>query len=626
MDNSRLRGKTHQKEKVMLDRREQNKSEHVTSLTREEWIGILVLLFTLGGFISYSAMYQGFKIGQFDSGGMVAMVVAFPLVRYIICRLSPMRTVHIVNHLQTAIGAAGASVGMGSMLLAYEWTAGRPLSGFEVAAIALPSSIFGILAANLFAKKWINEQKFTFASGLAGGSMLNGLGQGGNTLHMLVVGLTIAIPLFVWKSPLTALAVGSGWIIGWEVMGWALLTALVCKHFEPALKDLNLIKESFREVTIYFGACVIITAGVVDMFFIYFGKNTEDNPHFSKREGFMKMGQNLLALAGVAVVTAISMQFIFGLPWYTTMGVYGLLVILVYIGGTCTGKTNVGPVSALSGGIILFITMLKYSGAQALTYGAGAGQALSNSMDVGHDFRAGERVGSSLILQRRLQMIGAAVGGSVIIGGMYQLLMSAYGEKLTYAVVTSAEPEFNAGFALKYHAFLDLGSKLEGMVGTVCLWVVGVTLIVQVVTNLIKIAGYPKVARVIPSTYACSMAFFIPFGTTVEQGIGGAIGLAAFLVWSLFGKKVDDPTSDPEKLHKEPKMLGLNWSCMIGIPSGLVVGESLASFIDALLIVKGYKDVLVSQTAKVCVIALFFLVGTTALIYFKKKEKISKLG
>ncbi len=42
------------------------KSEHVTSLTLREWVGVTGLLVVLGGFMSYSALYQGFKLGQFD--------------------------------------------------------------------------------------------------------------------------------------------------------------------------------------------------------------------------------------------------------------------------------------------------------------------------------------------------------------------------------------------------------------------------------------------------------------------------------------------------------------------------------------------------------------------------------
>lgn len=597
--------------------------EHVTRLTRREWVGLMLLLVVMGSFLSYSAMYQAQKIGQFDTGGMAAMVVALPLVRYFISRLRPGRTIHLVNHLQTAVSAAGASVGMGSMLLAYEWVAGKPLTGWQVASIALPGSILGILVANLYAESWINKQKLTFPMGIAGASVLQGFGQGGKTLYLLGLGVIVSIPLVVWESPISAIALGTGWICGTEVMIWAMITALICNYVEPALKAANLVNQSYREVTIYFGAAAIIAAGLVDMAFIYFNKKDKgDNPEFSEREGFMPKRANLLwTLAIVASIVGVN-QFVFDLPWYTTAGICGLLVGIIYIGGMCVGKTGVAPSSSLSGGIILFATMLGIPGAGALLFGALAGQAISNSMETGPDFRMGERVGSSLPLQRKFQLIGATLGGSIIVGAVYHFFMQAYGDQLTLEKVNMAEPVFNAGFALKYKAFLTLSDKLHGTVGLVCLFSLIGALILQTTRNILKIKGFGTAARFIPSPYACAIAFFIPFVTTKAEFYGSLLALAFLIALYIFGSNaVIKSEKDQKPQRVEKQLCGISLSTAVCFPSGFIVGESLLSFADALFTVYGHKGVLNGTIGHVTGTAFAIIMGIVAIKAFTSHKE-----
>ena len=555
----------------------------------------------IGAVLAAGNVYTGLKISLIDGGSITAALLGFVFFAGFRGLARGPYTALENNITQTAASSAAimgfvAGTGGGVPALAL---LGRSFPGWALALWGVAIALVGVVAAALLRRKLVVEDALPFPTGNATGDLIETMFAGREDAlrrARLLIGGALAAALVTWFrdgwphlipestalggaiggislgvltlevswSPLLlstgvmmglraslsmALGAGIGWLglVPWLVRAhvvkeagfaacapwlvWPGLGLLLAGSFVPLILDWRSIVRSVRDL----GALV--------------ARGGEAVPDLHPAGRTSSLGGPALALALLAL--AVVWRGEFRLSPFSLLAAVAAALVLAVVSSRATGETDLAPV-----GPIGTLTQLLFAGSGptlAILAGTVAMGISSQAAQTLWAFKAGTRVGATPRAQILAQLLGALVGGLVLVP-VYLVLVKAYG------VGTQTLP---APSAISWKATAE---AVGGGLSALPPHATAAGAIALVVGALLGVLGAraPRWGRYLPSPTAMGIAMLMPASMSLAVLAGAVLGVA--LKWLR-------PSLDQES--------------MTSLAAGGIAGESVTGVLVAIAKVTG---------------------------------------
>jgi uncharacterized oligopeptide transporter (OPT) family protein len=561
----------------------------------------LVVGAAIGAVLAAGNVYTGLKISIIDGGSITAALVGFMLFATFTRLVRRPYSALENNVTQTAAASAaimGYVAGVGGPVPAMALL-GRRFPGGALCLWGLAVALVGIVAAGLLRRKLVDDEALPFPTGnatgdlietmfaarasavrrarfLLGGALLAaavtwfrdgrpqlipqvtaiGGAVGGASLAALTVGmswspllLSTGVMMGIRSAASLALGAAIAWVglAPWLVrthavegasfaacsswLIWPALGLLLAGSFLPLILDWRSVVRAASDL----GVLVRRRSGSTDP--------------ARRLPGTGQAGVGLPALLIGVVAIVVLANVVFGLHPLAALAALVAALVLAVVSSRATGETDLAPVGAVG-----TLTQVLFSGFGPILSILAGSISMGTSSQAAQTlwaFKAGQRLGGSPRAQLMAQLLGALIGGLVVVP-VYLVVVKAYGigtENLPAPAAISWRATAEAvrgGFsALPPHA------AAAGAMGLV----VGV---------LLSLGATRPWGRVLPSPAAMGIAMVMPASLALAALVGAVL---AVLV-----KRVR-PSVDQESLTS--------------LAAGGIAGESVMGVIIAVLVVTG---------------------------------------
>lgn len=506
------------------------------------------------------------------------------------------------NMVQTA-GTAGAQAGfMCVVLAAFDMLASRPELGFTLAPSALDiflwlsiAGCLGVLLAVPLRKHYIDEEKLTFADGVAAGETLLILDQdaasGKRRLQMLGIGGLVsgaitwardALLLFPgvtafgsWGANMrvglswSLLEIGSGLLVGLRItLSMAVGMALGWMFLPPVLQAQGWVPtQSFATVlqwTMWPATGMMVAGGLTALALkwkLVVRTFSELRISGSTSENDFPIRWVMFAAPVLAVLLIAQQYRALHVPIW--LSVIALLVSLplMLVGTRVLGETNWAPISALSNMVqAIFAALAPGNMAVNMVASGMSGTVAANGEHLMQDYKAGKIIGSNNRSLTIMQLLATPVG-ALAVAVVYPLLRSQYGigadrYGLDPALAENGAAGLSSPISVKWAGFAEVLSKgldslppfsFEGM-------------IIGMVLGIVLTLGEGRFKRFLPSATGIGLGMLIPAQHVLPMVLGGLIQWG----WSKARPRQEAELNTP-------------------LASGFIVGEAMLALIIPLL-------------------------------------------
>ncbi len=562
----------------------------------------LVVGGVIGAVLAAGNVYTGLKISIIDGGSITAALVGFMLFATF-TRLGRRPYSALENNItQTAAASAaimGYVAGVGGPVPAMALL-GRSFPGWALCLWGLAIALAGIVAAALLRRKLVEEEALPFPTGNATGDLIEtmfaarasairrarfliggavvaaavtwirdgrpqlvpqvtaiGGAVGGVSLAALTVGMSwspLLLSTGVMMGLRAALSLALGAAIAWiGIAPWLVRTHVVpaggfaaCAGWLawPALG--LLLAGSFLPLILDWRSVVRAASDLGALVRRRTGSATDPNHRLpAGGPGSAAVPALLIALAAIAMLG----KALFGLHPLAALAALVAALVLAVVSSRAAGETDLAPV-----GQVGTLTQVLFSGFGPILSILAGSVSMGTSSQAAQTlwaFKAGRRLGGSPRAQLTAQLLGALIGGIVVVP-VYLVIVKAYGigtENLPAPAAISWRATAEAvrgGFAaLPPHA------AVAGALGLA----VGV---------LLSLGARRPWGRALPSPAAMGIAMMMPASLALAALVGAVL---AVLVKRL------RPSVDQESLTS--------------LAAGGIAGESVMGVIIAALVVTG---------------------------------------
>ncbi|MBN1157215.1 OPT/YSL family transporter [Candidatus Woesearchaeota archaeon] len=528
-------------------------------------VGIAVTIFLL-----ISSCYIALKIGALPWPIIFSVIVCAGLLR--ILSAGKNLNIHEINVAQAG-GTIGGLLASGvAFTLPGIWylektkgiTIGMP-STWVLAVLCALAGLLGVLLSIPLRKRFVEEEKLSFASGAAGAEVLKAGKAGGKMLLVLIIvallsgifalwrdisfpaGFTVtslaAAGLFLTFYPMP-LAIGTGYIIGkkatfnWffgALIGWAILIPLLVSFGNESSAAVSMTQN--------LGMGLLLGSGI-GFFFAYITPKIKQIfvPMLREKEWYIRSAP-LLSLLSIIILTLIGINVIASIITVV------LLYVMVTIAARMTGEINIDPLEQFGILVVLIIILLfslfglKLGYLPAFLIAMFVSIACAVAGDIGHDYKSAKIIGTSYKDIIRIDLIAAIVAG-LLAPFVLDIIKKSFSDILFTPSMPAPQSQLVAssifGFAYP-HIFL---------MGFVTAFVYEI---------IIKIAKMNQPILLMP----LGIGMFLGFGIAIPLFIGGIIALIV-----------------------ERKTKHLSHAFLIGA-AGMLGGEGIAGFSASALSVFG---------------------------------------
>ena len=572
------------------------------SLPLESTVRALITGCGIGAVLAAGNVYTGLKTSFIDGGSITAALLGFMLFSTF-KRLA--RTPYGVlenNITQTTASSAaimGFAVGVAGPIPALALM-GTTFPGWAIAVLGTALALLGIFAAILLRRRLVVEDALPFPTGAATAEVLETIHAarktamqrarlllGAGAVAMLVTWFRDGRPAFIPQTTAFGLVIGgvatSAWNLGvswsplmfstgamlgmrtavsmlvggtlsWAVLApwlvrsgivreagfgpcsswlvWPGLGLLVAGSFVPLLLEAGTVLRSFRDL-----------AGLVT-------RRAEARREASRAEPpSLPSGAMVAMLLASVVVIVLVGRGAFGLyPVVTVLAVL-LALVLANVSGRAAGETDLAPVGAV--GMLTQLAFAGYGSVVSIIAGWVSMGSSSQTAQTLWAFRAGHRLGASPRAQIGGQLLGALLGGAVVVP-VYLVIAKSYG------IGTETMPAIGA---MSWRATAEavrggLGALPQhGPVAGALGLGVGI---------MLTLLGRTRLGRFAPSPAAMGVAMLNPASLSVAAFTGAVLVVVA------------------RRLRP-----GLDEPSVMAVAAGGIAGESVMGVIVAILIATG---------------------------------------
>ena len=556
----------------------------------------------IGAVLAAGNVYTGLKISIIDGGSITAALLGFMFFATF-TRLARRPYSALENNITqtTAASAAimGYVAGVGGPVPAMALL-GREFPSWALCAWGLAVALIGIVAAALLRQKLVVEEGLPFPTGNATGDLIETIfaarASAVRRARFLIAGAAVAAAVTWFRDgrphlipdstafggvvggvSMAALTVGMSWsplLLSTGVMmglrtaaSMALGAAIAWLGLAPWLVRTQIVKEvSFSACSswlVWPGLGLLLAGSFLPLILDWrsAARALRDLGGFVRR----RAGGDIPARpkAGVARTTGAALpavvlgfvaiaaigRLVFGLHPLAALGAILAALILAVVSSRASGETDLAPV-----GQVGTLTQLLFSGygpILSILAGSVSMGTASQSAQTLWAFKAGERLKGSPRAQLMAQLLGAVIGGLVVVP-VYLVIVKAYGigtESLPAPAAISwraTAEAARAGFAA-----LPPYATVAGLFG------LGVGM-------LLSVFGRRPWGRFLPSPAAMGIAMLMPASLSLAALIGAVV---ATLVMRL------RPSVDQESLTS--------------LAAGGITGESVMGVVIAIAIATG---------------------------------------
>jgi len=473
------------------------------------------------------------------------------------------------------------------------------------------ASILGILLAVPLRKHYIEEEKLTYADGVAAAEtiiVLDSRGKDAKRAAMALFTATIASALVWWMTTkwggralgthgeepgfmpeivggtmfgltwatagagfqVSLLSIGSGMIVGNRINISMAIGAVLAWIIGPhILLDHGIITKPARGQLLLWmmwpGTGMLIAAGLTALFL----KWRTLKRSFSTLSGDAVQGGDVplkfiaLGVAAASIGLVIVQYVFFDLPFWLTMIAIALSAPLMLVGLRVLGETNWGPISQLTNMMQAIFAGLSSGNLTANLAASGTtGTIAVQSEAIMQDYKAGHIIGSTPRFLTYSQLIAAPIG-ALAVALVYPMLRGTYG--IGTETVPGTEP-LTSPISARIAGFADVLSggfdklppyALEAMI-------IGALLGIAITFG----ETFWKLGRkVLPSATGLGIGMMVPGFVVFTMVLGGIL----MSLWLKADRKSAEKISMP-------------------LASGLIAGEAVMAIIIPILLLAGLID------------------------------------
>jgi uncharacterized oligopeptide transporter (OPT) family protein len=559
----------------------------------------------VAAFVGAAYPYVVLKLGFGPNISVVAAFLGYMFVGLIGLIVGRRGNRYEYNIVQTAGTSAGQQGFMVIVLAAFDLLAAKSDNQFglhlrtaQIFVWLTLSGGLGVLLAVPLRKHYIDEEKLTFADGVAAGETLIVLDQAGSAakrgLFALIIGGVLSaghswlrdgqvlinkgLARFVPENTAFNGAVGqslhvgvnwsllslaSGMIIGLKVtLSMAIGMVLAWFVAPPILYKLHWINsEGFRDNLkwVMWPALGVMVSGGLTALALKWKLivNTFRGLRHSGPIGTdFPIRWVIIGSAGLAIALTLQQKWSLGFPMWMSATTILVSIVLMVVGIRVLGETNWAPISSMGNLVQVMFAFLAPGSMSANMIGSGmSGTIAANGEQLMQDYKAGKLIGSNNRFLTYMQLIAVPIG-ALAVALVYPLLRAQngigpdrFGLEAQYA--TSNPSGLAAPASVRWAGFAEVLARGIDQLPPGALTAFGISLVVGIVLTLLE-TKYSWV----PSATSVGLGALIEAQVVFTMVVGGMVGA----VW--------------HKLHPKTEA-ELN----LPLSSGLIVGEAMVSSI-----------------------------------------------
>ncbi|MBI3184069.1 MAG: OPT/YSL family transporter [Myxococcales bacterium] len=510
----------------------------------------------IGAVLAAANVYIGLKTGFFDTGSVTAALAGAMVLRLASGGCS---TALETNVCQTAATSAGVSAAVAGLLGAFPALSlmGRDYPDWAVASWGLTLAVIGVAIAHALRARLVVKEALPFPSGIATATLIRALHEraaerqartrallAGGGLSAAVAWLRDGRPSWIPAAlpfpgqaagvPLAPLGVGfavspmllSVGILAGPRVGLSLLFGAVVAWgaVGPALVARGAAAGSYEALIgwlVFPGVGLGLAEALVSLAGLLL---TARRALGDLASGPGATGRPLaIAFLGASAALVLLGHFAFDLHPLALVAAIAATVILSATCARAAGETDISPV-----GQIGQVTLLSFGAASpgaphaATLAGAVPSGAAAQTGMLLWSFKAGHLLGASPRRQVVAQLIGALVGG-VLVVPIYRLLTTSHG---------LGSPALPAPGAMPWKVLAELVGREGAAVPPGALWAGGVGLAAGLLLSLLS---RTRLSRALPSPIALGIGFLVPAMYAVPICLGALATWAMGRRWKLEG-------------------------------------------------------------------------------------------
>jgi uncharacterized oligopeptide transporter (OPT) family protein len=535
----------------------------------------LVAGVALGAVLAAGGVYAGLKTSIIDGGSIAAALLGFVMFSRARRPYSLLEN-NITQTTAASAGVMGFVVGLAGPIPALGLM-GISLPGWSIAVLGTAAGLLGIVAATFLRRKLVIEDALPFPTGSATGEVIETIHAARATavrratILVVLAALAMAVTWFRDGAPrlipqtlpiggmLTGFAaasltlgftfspvlLGTGAMIGLRSTASMLLGATIAwAVIAPSLLRNGIVSKAdygLLSAWLVWPGLGLLVAGSFVPLLLQAGsvlRSLRDLGSLVGRGSSARIAW--LALAGVLLLVAACWQIGVG-PGVAAVAVL-LALLLANVSARATGETDMAPV-----GQVGLLTQLAFAGGGTLTSMVAGWISTGTSSQTAQTlwaFKAGHRLNASPRAQVGAQLLGALVGGAVVVP-VYILIVEGYG--LGTEAMPAASAQSWKAMAEAVRGAVPGHAPLAGAIG------LGVG-------TLLALLARTRAARLVPSPAAMGLAMLIPASYSLTAFAGALVVIVA------------------RRLRP-----GLDESSVLTAAAGCIAGESLMGVFVAAL-------------------------------------------
>ncbi|MET0388123.1 MAG: OPT family oligopeptide transporter [Polyangiales bacterium] len=508
----------------------------------------------LGALLAAANVYTALKTGYIDGGSITASVLGFALFRLFSQPYSA-RENNITQTVAASAAVMSFVAGVAGPIPALA-RAGYHLSSVTLVAWSGGLAVLGIAVAVALRPRLLGVEKLPFPTGTATAEVIATMSESGAGALRRAQGLALAAlaaaliawlrdgpvallpqvwaplgavlgpaavqlgfgvsvsPLMFATGMIAGLRAGTSMLIGGVIAWLAIAPRLVASGSVAAADHGALIGW-----LLWPGVGLVLASSLTALALQWRAivRGLSDVRSLLKRDGVERSANVrealpllVLVVIAIAVLVAIA-AYGFGIGPGTILLALALSAALAVVCARGAGETDIAPAGDM-GGLTQLLFGSRASTASSLACGAMATAQATQTTQTLWAFKAGQRLGADPRAQVRAQLIGAAVGGIVVVP-TYEVVVRAYGlgsEKLPAIAVLSWEATAHA---------------VQGGLDALPDGTTSATLIALGSGCFLTLLGRTRWSRYVPSPVALGMGFVMPFAMSVTLWVG-AVALA----------------------------------------------------------------------------------------------------
>ncbi len=555
----------------------------------------------IGAVLAAGNVYTGLKISMIDGGSITAALLGFMLFSRTRSGRAPYSALENNITQTTAASAAimGYVAGVGGPIPAMSLMGGH-FPGWALAIWGMAIALIGIFAASLLRRKLVIEEALPFPTGNATGDLIETMfAARASALRRarLLLGGALVAAAVTWVRdgrpkllpeatmvggavagiPLAALTVGMSWsplllstgvmmglraavsmalgaALAWVGLApWLVRSGIVAEASFPACSPWLvwpglglLLAGSFLPLVLDWRAVVRAFADLGTLLRGRAAGSARVGAEAEAAERSPRLGAGVVL--GLVAIVAVG-RGVFGLHVASALLAIAVALVLAVVSSRATGETDCAPVGAV--GTLTQVVFSGYGPIISILAGSVSMGTSSQAAQTLWAFKAGQRLGGTPRAQLGAQVLGALLGGLVVVP-VYLVIVSAYG------IGTESLP---APSAVTWKATAE---AVRGGLGSLPPHAPVAGLVGLLVGGVLAFGARGRAARWLPSPAAMGIAMLMPASLALAV-LAGAV--AAVVV-----------------LRLRPS---LNQDELTSMAAGGIAGESLMGVIVAILVVAG---------------------------------------